>query len=114
MRISDWSSDVCSSDLIAEGDVIEADRPARRLGHRDRGGGRLDGAARLQEVEQPLGRAGGPLDVAHHLGKGADRKSVVWGKSVSVRVDLVGRGILKKKTTKNYSLICKISSNTIQ
>src|SRR3546814_19460384 len=38
------------------------------------------------------------------LGEGAefeidavDRKSVVWGKSVSVSVDLGGRGILKKK-----------------
>src|SRR3546814_17373796 len=28
---------------------------------------------------------------------GADRKSVVWGKSVSVRVDLGGRRIIKKK-----------------
>src|SRR3546814_11654615 len=33
----------------------------------------------------------------------ADRKSVVLGKSVSVRVDLGGRRIIKKKTTyKNY------------
>src|SRR3546814_12352373 len=30
-----------------------------------------------------------------------DRKSVVSGKSVSVRVDLGGRRIIKKKTTKN-------------
>src|SRR3546814_12638658 len=30
-----------------------------------------------------------------------DRKSVVWGKSVSVRVDLGGRRIIKKKKTKN-------------
>src|SRR3546814_16946278 len=29
----------------------------------------------------------------------ADRKSVVSGKSVSVRVDIGGRGIIKKKTT---------------
>src|SRR3546814_19963796 len=29
-----------------------------------------------------------------------DRKSVVWGKSVAVRVDLGGRGIIKKKNTK--------------
>src|SRR3546814_14160452 len=31
-------------------------------------------------------------------GASADRKSVVSGKSVSVRVDLVGRRIIKKKT----------------
>src|SRR3546814_11756743 len=30
----------------------------------------------------------------------ADRKSVVWGKSVSVRVDLGGRRIIKKKKQK--------------
>src|SRR3546814_5555877 len=29
-----------------------------------------------------------------------DRKSVVWGKSVSVRVDLDGRRIIKKKKTR--------------
>src|SRR3546814_7114331 len=42
------------------------------------------------------------LDVAdyneHALGQGSDRKSVVSGKSVSVRVALGGRRILKKKT----------------
>src|SRR3546814_20042556 len=30
-------------------------------------------------------------------GQPVDRKSVVWGKSVSVRVDLGGRGTIKKK-----------------
>src|SRR3546814_8725214 len=98
MRISDWSSDVCSSDLIAEGDVIEADRPARRLGHRDRGGGRLDGAARLQEVEQPLGRAGGPLDVAHHLGKGARSEEHTSELQSLMRISYAVF-CLKKKTT---------------
>src|SRR3546814_19230487 len=34
--------------------------------------------------------------VVHSLTK--DRKSVVWGESVSVRVDLGGRRIIKKKT----------------
>src|SRR3546814_15992676 len=33
-------------------------------------------------------------------GAGEDRKSVVSGKSVSVRVDLGGRGIIKKKKKK--------------
>src|SRR3546814_17948396 len=32
-----------------------------------------------------------------------DRKSVVWGKSVSVRVDLGGRCIIKKKTQHSKS-----------
>src|SRR3546814_17478420 len=30
-------------------------------------------------------------------GMGADRKSVVWGKSVSVRLDIGGRRVVKKK-----------------
>src|SRR3546814_13889890 len=34
----------------------------------------------------------------------ADRQSVVEGKSVSVRVDLGGRRIIKKKTRKNQTL----------
>src|SRR3546814_18488462 len=36
---------------------------------------------------------------AHAHGLEGDRKSAVSGKSVSVRVDLGGRGIIKKKTT---------------
>src|SRR3546814_19981948 len=35
--------------------------------------------------------------------KRGDRKSVVWGKSVSVRVDLGGRRIIKKKSAKHNS-----------
>src|SRR3546814_20040919 len=34
-----------------------------------------------------------------------DRKSVVWGKSVTVRVDRGGRRLIKKKTTTNYQYI---------
>src|SRR3546814_12894468 len=33
-----------------------------------------------------------------------DRKSVVWGKSVSVRVDFGGRRIIKKKKNNHYRL----------
>src|SRR3546814_13827480 len=34
-----------------------------------------------------------------------DRKSVVWGKSVAVRVDIGGRGIIKKKNSNNTKII---------
>src|SRR3546814_3078796 len=49
MRISDWSSDVCSSDLMGESDVswLIACRlriDARRSGCRERAGGRDDDA----------------------------------------------------------------------
>src|SRR3546814_7994480 len=86
MRISDWSSDVCSSDLV-EG---------RRLqGGEDPRAGRIDaragGVALAQEGRQRLHL------VALQVIADPDRKSVVSGKSVSVRVDLGGRRIIKKK-----------------
>src|SRR3546814_15210663 len=43
------------------------------------------------------GRTGGPISPASAVRGRKDRKSVVSGKSVSVRVDLGGRRILKKK-----------------
>src|SRR3546814_19186507 len=101
MRISDWSSDVCSSDLgIAGLPEIRAsaeDRSVERRGklqqareqgivvHRNRR--RLencDARVRFQNLD--------------HSHQGADRKSVVSGKSVSVSVDLGGRRTIKKKT----------------
>src|SRR3546814_19359104 len=39
----------------------------------------------------------GPGSLPHLAALDLDRKSVVWGKSVSVRVDLGGRRIMKKQ-----------------
>src|SRR3546814_21143122 len=50
-----------------------------------------DAAPRIEKAAAPFDRPG------------ADRKSVVSGKSVSVRVDLGGRRIIKKKKTKYAS-----------
>src|SRR3546814_12763044 len=110
MRISDWSSDVCSSDLIAKasgsvastaapptlsdsttmlhssGESIRA--PKSRSGQRSRG----LASKRGRRGTQPL-RDGATRRAAR---PGKDRKSVVQGKSVSVRVDLGGRRIIKK------------------
>src|SRR3546814_16083013 len=76
MRISDWSSDVCSSDLIVRvvdpGEVVES-LDLEVLGHNAQG----------TRVDIPAGDG--------------DRKSVVAGKSVSVRVELGGRRIIKKE-----------------
>src|SRR3546814_15583132 len=97
MRISDWSSDVCSSDL-GGGDGF-----ARHLG--DDPGQHLLVAEQREEgvVGVPIilhrdadmqpDRLDGGAAAGERL---ADRKSVVSGKSVSVRVDLGGRRILKK------------------
>src|SRR3546814_16739199 len=97
MRISDWSSDVCSSDLRKQGL-----RVGRRMIH-----GRGDEAddARVRRAE-PVGARdnrlgygtlfGGRRRTADALGLAGDRKRVVLGQSVSVRVDLGGRRIIKK------------------
>src|SRR3546814_11924966 len=101
MRISDWSSDVCSSDLLPgqpEGalrDDVALDLvgdAVDRRGRREHEG--LGVHAGLYAV--PVGkRAVGAED----LDPEPDRKSVVSGKSVSVRVDPGGRRIIKKKKT---------------
>src|SRR3546814_15906415 len=62
-RISDWSSDVCSSDLLATGHGCMA-RKAVRLDAAQRG--KRDGV--LQAAHQPCGRAwqpGGNLEPLH-------------------------------------------------
>src|SRR3546814_15399198 len=96
MRISDWSSDVCSSDLVARrpGGKAPFEQGARGgIAHRRR---RRSG----QHHHQPAPLAlGGADEVVTRLA-GIDRKSVVEGKSVSVRVDLGGRRIIKKKNNK--------------
>src|SRR3546814_10709557 len=92
MRISDWSSDVCSSDLASRAAA------GRRAGL-FRGPPAEPAAASLDARRGPplrpvLRRAAVPGHRPHH----GDRKSVGSGKSVSVRVDLGGRRIIKKKT----------------
>src|SRR3546814_12043397 len=61
--------------------------------------GRVDRRARgTGEAGRKPGTPAHPAEA--RPGRAADRKSVVEGKSVSVRVDLGGRRILKKKKTK--------------
>src|SRR3546814_20034820 len=104
MRISDWSSDVCSSDLDF--------REGRRRGA---AGLRLRDRLRRLPRCQPPGdsrrqaedlRARLSLRLAGRaVGDAAgDRKSVVSGKSGSVRVDLGGRRIIKKKKKENEKI----------
>src|SRR3546814_16902266 len=105
MRISDWSSDVCSSDLGAlRPEQQDVARPELEIGERRRARGRqqddtLPADLRPYAKGVPLGV---PPDVgAHRIIHARERKSVVKGKSVSVRVDLGGLRILKKKNTRN-------------
>src|SRR3546814_17717563 len=111
MRISDWSSDVCSSDLPWAHRRGE-DRRMRLLERLDHPAVTEAGVDRLFELDRPElaldvpGRFARPnlLDHVdrfdHHrvaIGRERDRKSVVSGKSVSVRVDLGGRRNIQKK-----------------
>src|SRR3546814_16417322 len=104
MRISDWSSDVCSSDLRAI-DLVFDGRDGIGFG-RVRAGHRFLGKMDLRDV---AAQERHPLDLDKNISAvrkdvlralgivGLDRKSVVWGKSVSVRVDLGGRRTIKKQ-----------------
>src|SRR3546814_14786950 len=121
--ISDWSSDVCSSDLRCTGLFGEADfLPRRALGQQrahqlvvecvaglvalegaDAGvAGQVQVADRVEDLVAPELVAVAQAGVVEHaeLVQDADRKSVVEGKSVSVRVDLGGRRLIKKKKIK--------------
>src|SRR3546814_12577139 len=122
MRISDWSSDVCSSDLPAscQGARVEGRPrlPARAC--RWPGGPQLWPCRRQAGGPAPAGgRAGeGGVDAAGGGPPGArrpcrrarrvaavcragegDRKSVVSRKSVHVRVDTAGLRVINTKTT---------------
>src|SRR3546814_13102674 len=110
MRSVDWSSDVCSSDLnnapwglgltiFASLQVGLADRErcwssAPRLYGQSQGRRANDLAARPRPSAPLASRRADHHDAADYH---SDRKSVVYGKSVSVRVDLGGRRIIKKK-----------------
>src|SRR3546814_20225468 len=109
MRISDWSSDVCSSDL-RDGAAQQFAAPAR-LGLGDLRRGAAFARARLSRRDVPRsGLGAGRYGAARAVSRGrrafrepppldaAERKGVGEGKSVAVRVVLEGRRIMKKKT----------------
>src|SRR3546814_19182819 len=104
MRISDWSSDVCSSDLRLR---CQRSGPVRSDPGRSQRRTAAVFAQMAIEPERGLQPAAGWREPNHGhddlltkqiAGRSGDRKSVVSGKSVSVRVDLGGRRIIKKKT----------------
>src|SRR3546814_11854937 len=102
MRISDWSSDVCSSDLPCHCGAVRRDP-------------RRDARQRAQHLFDILDPAQAATALAHPS-PGAVERDVVprprpperseerrVGQSVSVRVDLGGRRIIKKKTDREYN-----------
>src|SRR3546814_16401516 len=114
MRISDWSSDVCSSDLAWRADPRQPEarvfRATSVLGHVQLAAaaepchplqiGRV--APDLVAVVAPERRRQPPAAADPLVGiADQDRKSGVEGTRVSVRLDLGGRLIIKKKKKKN-------------
>src|SRR3546814_16519635 len=110
MRISDWSSDVCSSDLKPRIMAILTSA-SRGLAHNRVAFELLPGSS---IADSDAAAAAGNLDFIRYFRakgfdcsyKGAalaavgDRKSAVEGKSVYVSVDLGGRRIIKQKQKK--------------
>src|SRR3546814_16583444 len=102
MRISDWSSDVCSSDLNAATKptaiiAVSSELSCARAFHRSRTvAPSIVVMARKNENSAAVLRST-PSNSAPRM-VAPDRRSVVQGKSVSVRVDLGGRRLIKKKT----------------
>src|SRR3546814_13130429 len=120
MRISDWSSDVCSSDLLwslfLSLVLMTTSRGSENHGEASRFFMYVEirpfesampsivtaPPDSLSEVRlTPSGRvltiSSKKCTVAERL---ADRKRVVWGQSVSVSVNIGGRGTIKKKNKK--------------
>src|SRR3546814_11162788 len=110
MRISDWSSDVCSSDLMARlgysrygvqggdwGGII-----GRRIAQRH------SGAVAALHTNIPYAyppKGAAPPESYKEFRKTgtADRKSDVSGKRVSVSVELGGRRSIKKKQKQTHN-----------
>src|SRR3546814_18413068 len=107
MRISDWSSDVCSSDLNHRSDGflsgrgrlpnacafvgVSLRRHALCKVRRSSAASKCRACRKTAASKTVMRRISGQAESPQ------DRKSVVWGKSVSVGVDLGGRRIIKKK-----------------
>src|SRR3546814_11446702 len=117
MRISDWSSDVCSSDLGYSGLPLQRRRPmaGTRFATHEVGNQspsfqdlnlfltytalqqavRRDGSAASHEALAAFGAAAGSAEAFELV-----RKIVVWGWSVSARADLGGRRNINEKKHK--------------
>src|SRR3546814_12832243 len=112
MRISDWSADVCSSDLRIDSSVEPSFKhPSNQyliylisIRPMDIGGiiSPYDGKTDRRE------RA--PSRSPRRALTTVDRKSVVSGKSVAVRVDLGGRRIITKKKNIKLNIITTIKT----
>src|SRR3546814_11162112 len=108
MRISDWSSDVCSSDLwpLRKAAPLRSWQGRRRWSSVSCLFSSSSSRCRVQRARSGILRMNGCAEWTKRIpaATGGDRKSVVSGKSVSVRVALGGLRIIKKKKSKNYNM----------
>src|SRR3546814_10945317 len=104
MRISDWSSDVCSSDLHHHAGPAPAEHAGVRPRPHPRNGGCPQMAGRLSGGQEPWpGWLADAVACAHAGDLRPQRKSAVSGTRVSVRVDLGGRRFVNTKNCNNYN-----------
>src|SRR3546814_18322503 len=99
MRISDWSSDVCSSDLRSSRLASSWRTTSVHLTETTQGPSCRSNPSYVSSIsaEPPECLEKRHWRSSRTIRASTDRKSVVSGKSVSVRVDLGGRRIIKKK-----------------
>src|SRR3546814_18225005 len=105
MRISDWSSDVCSSDLSRESRHLPSPAIVLRALPLPGVSRDLDRQSRIEHgIDDSVGRRRMADDRA-------ERKIVVSGKSVYVRVDLGGRRLIQKKHIRHITVNTFICSS---
>src|SRR3546814_12159441 len=97
MRISDWSSDVCSSDPHCTNLGGRFCGPWAGFDRRQYSLAGCHAQARHRAICQRRLAHDQASKLASYIACHAARKSVVEGKSVSVRVDIGGRCIITKK-----------------
>src|SRR3546814_20815795 len=121
MRFSDWSSDVCSSVLVGIGaDEVIVAGEGDNFAHEVRdltGGDGVDivvdnvGSRVFDACFDSLAVNGRYARVGQLFG---DREGVVEVKSVSVRVDLGGRRVVRKKKQTLYEVDTNNKNNTVK
>src|SRR3546814_19270455 len=107
MRISDWSSDVCSSDLHHPAGIKQDCAVAERL---DRGGVVGDdqqGGPGLSELTDPLETLVDEIGVPHQIGRASWRARVCQYVSLSVVA-----GSLEQKISNTEHLQCRAITYT--
>src|SRR3546814_2142299 len=100
MRISDWSSDVCSSDLLCAADYLrqEHQAPAILIGHSLGGAAVLAAAGEVPEA-RAVATIAAPADAVHVVENFKADLSTIEQSGMAV-VTLAGRKFTDRKSTR--------------